>query len=56
MTIHVFTQTTNVVAALHGFTLVVIPIYIQRFIEIRQRVSEPQEWEFSHFHHFGYRL
>ena len=42
---HVFAQTTHVVAAPHGFACVGIPatrLYIQSFIEIRSRVSEPQ--------------
>ena len=45
MFFHVFTQTTHVVAAPHGFACVVIPatrLYIQSFIEIRSGVSEPQ--------------
>ena len=45
MFLHVFAQTTHVVAAPHGFACVVIPetrLYIPSFIEIRSGVSEPR--------------
>ena len=42
---HVFSQTTHVVTAPHGFACVDIPatwLFIPSFIEIRSGVSEPQ--------------